>query len=352
MTTSPTLEGFRAIFRRPSLGLAEIAWRWSIGFAASLLLIFSILTYLNTLPVTAAELLLLRTGQPVFILKALARIFNGTGPRLVVAIAITMLALTLAWTFAATASRLAIVQALLDYLQNLSAQRRERKLPFAQAPHSGRPFRTLFVLNCLRVILAAAACVGTVGALLLAGFASSDANPAPGSAVLIFLMLFLLVWLAWSAVNWLLSLAAVFAVADRCDTFTAIGAAMHLCVVRAGAVAAAGAWFGGAHLIAFLVASSVVAFPLALTGVLPNGVVVGGVLFTTLLYFAAVDFLYTGRLAAYAAIVEFPPAPAAPMFRASPLPTMDHRQLLLDLTSRVDADELILSDLPRRPEDI
>ena len=73
---SPTLEGFRAIFRRPSLGLAEIAWRWSIGFAVSLLLIFSVLTYLNTLPVTAAELLLLRTGQPVFILQSACAYFQ------------------------------------------------------------------------------------------------------------------------------------------------------------------------------------------------------------------------------------------------------------------------------------
>jgi len=31
---SPTLEGFRATFRRPSLTLAEIAWRWTVGALA------------------------------------------------------------------------------------------------------------------------------------------------------------------------------------------------------------------------------------------------------------------------------------------------------------------------------
>ena len=36
---SPTLEGFRILFRRPSLVMAEISWRWTFGLAliASLL---------------------------------------------------------------------------------------------------------------------------------------------------------------------------------------------------------------------------------------------------------------------------------------------------------------------------
>ena len=49
------------MLRRPSLGLAEIAWRWSLSFAAVLLLFFSFVEYLDTLPVTEADLLLLRS---------------------------------------------------------------------------------------------------------------------------------------------------------------------------------------------------------------------------------------------------------------------------------------------------
>lgn len=64
---SPTLEGFRAILQRPSFGLAEITWRWSFGAAAGLLLGFSFFEYLDTLPVSRGDLLLLRTAQPVLI---------------------------------------------------------------------------------------------------------------------------------------------------------------------------------------------------------------------------------------------------------------------------------------------
>ena len=42
---SPTLEGFRAAFRRPSLTFAEIAWRWSFGAAAVALFAFALLEY-------------------------------------------------------------------------------------------------------------------------------------------------------------------------------------------------------------------------------------------------------------------------------------------------------------------
>src|ERR1700728_85383 len=49
---SPTLEGFRTILLRPSFRFAEIAWRWSSGAAAGLLLVFSCYQSLDTLPVS------------------------------------------------------------------------------------------------------------------------------------------------------------------------------------------------------------------------------------------------------------------------------------------------------------
>ena len=53
---SPTAEGFRAAFRRPSLTLAEITWRWAVGATASALCLFGLIEYLRTLPVNNAEL--------------------------------------------------------------------------------------------------------------------------------------------------------------------------------------------------------------------------------------------------------------------------------------------------------
>ena len=83
---SPTLEGFHILFRLPSLTLAEIAWRWSFGLAVVALLVISFREYLSTLPVTAAEMLMLRTRQPALILQAIARILQGARPRAVSAV--------------------------------------------------------------------------------------------------------------------------------------------------------------------------------------------------------------------------------------------------------------------------
>src|SRR5712692_12010628 len=118
---SPTLEGFRAIFRQPSFGLAEIAWRWSYGVAAGLLVTFSFLEYLGTLAVTRKERFLLRTRQPVLISQAIAHIFRGSAPRMVAAIIVLALALALAWIGIASLGRAATVKALLDYFRESDA---------------------------------------------------------------------------------------------------------------------------------------------------------------------------------------------------------------------------------------
>src|SRR3979490_2378233 len=104
---SPTLEGFQAMFRLPSLGVAEIAWRWSFGLAVGALLAFSFREYLVTLPVTAGEMLLLRSRQPALILQAIAPIFPGSGSGAVAAAIVLMLALTLAWVVLASLGRAA-----------------------------------------------------------------------------------------------------------------------------------------------------------------------------------------------------------------------------------------------------
>ena len=78
---SPTLEGFRTISRVPSLGFAEIAWRWSFAVAVGAFLIFGALQFLDTLPVTAGEIALLRTRQPALVARAISHIVRGSAPR-------------------------------------------------------------------------------------------------------------------------------------------------------------------------------------------------------------------------------------------------------------------------------
>jgi hypothetical protein len=338
---SPTLEGFRTIFRRPSFGLAEIAWRWSFGAAASLLLVFSFFEYLDTLPVSNGDLLLLRTRQPVLISRAVLHILRGSAFRLVETAFLLALALGAAWVVIASLGRAATVKALLAHFREedvLSPHHHEENI---------WRLSSLFGLNFFRLGATLAAAVGCLGAILLGLAASRPSDPAPGSALVIILTVTLLVWLAWSTLNWFLSLAAIFVVAHGRDTFGAIVAVIDLCQKRPGSVFAAGTWFGFAHLTTFVVASSLVGFPLGFAPILPAGMVLGGVLIVTLLYFAITDFLYIGRLAAYVAIVELPESPVETESATPPFPrTGTYLSTDIPPSPAVDASELILSDVP------
>jgi hypothetical protein len=260
--------------------------------------------------------------------RALARIFQGSSPRVILASLILIPALGLAWMILGSLGRAATLKALVRYFRDDSAS----------STPLGTPVRSLIGLNFFRLAATFAAIVGCLGAILLAASASSPKDPSPGSAFLIFLMLFMLVWLAWLTLNWFLSLSSVFVISDGQDTFGALSAAVNLCRNRTGSVFAAGTWFGLAHLTAFFIATSIVAFPLALTGILPAGVVLGGVLLVSLLYFAVADFLYIGRLAAYVAIVELPVPIDVPAIVQWPVPTIEP-------ATTIDKDELILSDV-------
>jgi len=104
-TPSPTLEGFGAILHRPACGLAEIAWRWTFGFAAGSLIIFSVAEYLNTLTISPAQLFLLKTHHPILVLQTLAAIFRGSAGRVASAVVVLVLALALAWIVIASIGR-------------------------------------------------------------------------------------------------------------------------------------------------------------------------------------------------------------------------------------------------------
>jgi hypothetical protein len=151
--------------------------------------------------------------------------------------------------------------------------------------------------------------------------------------------------LAWSFLNWILSLAAIFAVAEGSLTFGSISKAVDLWRVRSVSVLAASTWFGLAHFFVFVIACSIIAVPLGFAGVLPPAIVLGGVLLIVLLYFAAADFLYAGRMAAYVAMIQ---SPLEPIAQPDPPPLLldrDHPANPPAPITRVDRDELILSDI-------
>ena len=328
---SPTLEGFRAAFRRPSLTLAEITWRWTVGAVAWALLLFSFIEYLDSLPVTNADAALLWTRQPLLVARAVAHILRGSLNRAVLAVLLALAALSLLWIAAASLGRAATVRVLLDYFR-IDVCRDDSTTYDAIKP---RPLRSLIGLNFLRVALGLAALPAFAGAAILVSFTSPAAKPHPGVAFLLFLPLAALICLVCWALNWLLSLAGIFAIRDGNDVLSTLFAAVTFIREYWGPVFAVSTWTGVAHLAAFSLATTAVSLPLAFIRVGPARLIVGAVIFVTLAYFAVADWLYMARLAGYVCIAEMPKTRAESVTLPTPPPR-----------TSIDRDELIVSDVP------
>lgn len=347
---SPTAEGFRTAFRQPLLTIGEISWRWVVGATAVSVLFYGFFEYLSSLPVNGGELLFLRSRQPYLVAKAIAHILRGSLSRVVLSVTLAAMLLGLLWMIAGALGRIATVRALIDYFREYVARISARTSGDSEAlqPGAGRDsvsFPALLRLNFLRTCLVIAGVLGFVGAAILAGLASPDSHPRPGLAFLLFVPIAALVALLWWGLNWLLSLASIFAVRDGEDVIGAISAAVALCRRRAGAVAAVSTWTGLAHLVAFVGATTVVSIPMGFAPIVPGRLVLLAMILITLAYFALADWLYMARLAGYVCIAEMPevlwtPPPITQLPVSSP-PTIES-----PLQTTIDREELILSDVP------
>ena len=355
-TWSPTLEGFRTVFRRPALSLAEVIWRWSFGLAACILCSLALLEYLNTLPVSNFDLLLLRTAHPLLVAQAFSHILQGSALRLAYTCVILFSALTVLWIALAAFGRGATLSPLLQYIRQRARSFLPESIAEAVALNAAAPalssfrshMRSLIGLHFLRAALALAACAAFIGAVIVTGFASPKNHPHPGMVFLLSSILTLLVWILWSSVSWFLSTASIFVVREDDDTFGALSAAADLFREHFGPILAVSSWFAGAHLVLLVVAASAVSFPLAFVRVVPPGLVLCAVLIFTLAYFAAVDALNIGRLAAYVAILEAPPVSKtspSPLLGTPSGPQAPMSPVQLE-SACVDQDETILSDIP------
>lgn len=289
---TPVRDGFRAIWRQPSVFFAELSWRWSWGGAAILLAGLALFEYLHTLIVTPTDLMLLKLKHPLAVSRALADIFHGSGPRVIRTAIVLIPAVAFLWALLGAIGRFVTLRALIV-----------RVMPDWTAEPSS--LRALIGVHALRVALALAGFVSLLGAAVVASFVSTPKNPHAGLALLLFVPLVILISLVWSSVNWFLSVASVFVVRDGEDTFGSIAEAVDFCRRCGGKISAVGFWFGAMHLIAFVIGATVVMYPLAVASLVPPAVTLALMGVITLVYFAVADWLYVARLAGYLAVVEW-----------------------------------------------
>ncbi len=267
--------------------------------AACLLAIVSVLGYLNAVPISWHEQLLVQSGEPLLALAGVAHALRGSALRFTAGMIVTGTAVAVLWIFGAALGRLITLRALL--------------------PEARGRFRSLLGLSFLRAGLFLAALLSAVGALMLA----ASPGPAGGAAprVVFAALLIACVWLVWALLNWLLSLAAIFVAGDQQDTFGAVGAAADLIGSKFGDVVLTSLPFVLLHYLALgaAIASGVLIFDL-MTRVSPAAAwalpaIAAG-------YFAYADFLYIARLAAYVSLAV-PGSEPSVVPKPAPFPSPD-----------------------------
>lgn len=325
---SPTAEGFRLIFRRPAIPLAEIAWRWSFAAAFWFLGASFLLEYADSLPANRVDRLLLGTRQPELILRALHRILHGSALRFTAGGIVLAIGLLVVWIVLSSLGRAATLKAMMDALEITSSPDTPRKT-----------VSSVLALNFLRAAIVLAAIIAAIGTVLIASGVWASTHMSGSGAARLWLLLLVSVWTAWAMVNWVLSTSSLFVAVDHASTLTAISSTLGWYRDRLGSVLAAGVWFGLVHGGAFLTACSAAFSVLGMAHILGVGPTLFLEFVIIAVYCAVADLLYIGRLTAYLAIMRRGDSFDLPEPQAPPVFPSNER-------TAIDQNELILSDVP------
>jgi hypothetical protein len=323
---SPTFVGFRLLVRRPLIFFAEITWRWTLAVAAWALGLAFAFEYLDSLPVKTVDRLLLYTGQPVLIAQAIRRIFSGSSIRLVEAAILVAFGLAIAWIVLASLGRLAVLRSMCEELD---------------IPTGGsHGFGSLVFLNFVRAALVLATKLAAAASLFFASSLWASTHIRFVDAARLVLVLIFVIWLAWAVLNWLLSAAAIYVIAEGKNSLDAIGSVIRLIQARTAGILATSAVFGVIHLAAFAMAAGTVLVVLPVAIARPVAL---PLLFAVVFAYCFVaDLLYTGRLASYLFLAQGgDELPAWMAMRGAP-PSPNAGAI-----NSIDKDEVILSDAPQ-----
>jgi hypothetical protein len=290
--------GFSIAFHRPAVFAAELAWRWAFGAAAILLISYSVLLFLASIPVSDRDLLGLSGVIPGMIPSALAHIFNGSGPKIVRLLCALIAGIGLLWWLASAFGRAVVLQELVP----------QRKQSARDA------IRILLHFNLLRALLSILALIACAGAfalasrMALAGQAvDQPRSAAPDASVfyLVFLPLAIIAGWLWSTFNWHLTLAPIVALGTGSGVTDSISKTAALVLRQGRQFFWVGLVFG---LLRLIVAGVFLFFAMgtfAVLAQLATGLAVAGLAVVALCYFAIADFLTIARLAAYERILEW-----------------------------------------------
>lgn len=287
MPSNALRQGFRQVLQDPGLLLIEIAWRWTFGAIAVLVLLLSMFVLLGSVFVDPRRLEAASALTPLQMVQTVAATLTALGGALTRVSLLAALLLTICWIFMSAFGRRATL--------------------VRPALFPGATLRTCFAVSAVRAAVTLGAILAWMLAGILAGLAGSstrDTLPNPAVILGIGIPALLLIVTVWSVLNWYFSLAPLFPestfpgkpgiqittavwdfVRSRRDELLEISVVIG--IVRA-------VIFVAAMMLSFAV-SAVITNP---------RVLVGDLVAVALLYFLAGDFLYMVRLVAYGNLID------------------------------------------------
>src|SRR6266849_7126149 len=201
--------GWRLARENPKLVLLEVAWRWSFGLLALLLLWWAIVSVLHRVTISDADWAALRSLNLHDTPQTLAKIVVLFWEDFLLMLAALLSALALAWMITATWGRAATLYILTERNNT----------------------RAVAGLTLLRILLFLATLLATVFAVEGAAWVSTPAADAAEPNWMLYLLMVLialpLIMTAWGILYWVLSLAPLFAVREQKGAFTSLAAAFR-----------------------------------------------------------------------------------------------------------------------------
>ena len=279
---NPITQGIRAVWRDPVIFLAEILWRWSFAILACWLIFSAGVVLLGPLHAGNAWDSAWRSRDPQRLGQLLLTVLLLLGSKAILAALVVPLAIALLWSILSGMGRSVTVKRLRAGLTSL-------------------PLRSIFVLQILRafvtwfslVLLIAA----TFGEALIA-----TRGPKP-DLLLYYLMMMpsvVLIGLFWLVFNWYLSLAAIFG--REGQSFRgALRQARQTVRLQRSDFAGTGFIFLLFRAVLLLIVGAILGLNSGMVGLAPQ-TYFALLTVVALLYFAASDFLYMSRMAAYLAL--------------------------------------------------
>jgi hypothetical protein len=280
---SPIRYGFDAVKGAPAVAAIEIAWRWTFGVIATVLLVFGVRAFLAGLNVSPGDEQAIRGSDPSTAAAALAHLFQQQGvlQRFFEIAGAVLVPTVLVWIVAATFGRIAVLKRLLG-AANIEAS----AVLYLTIARAGLLFACIVLWYLWMVICAFISMTG-------------EAPNYPLYLLLSFVALPVIA-IGWGILNWILSFAPLFVARDAVGAMESYHRALQLAREERAEFVSVTSWLGFPRIAAMVLVLILAAIALfAIESAVFASVVLTVV---TLVYCAFADYLYVVRLAAYSYI--------------------------------------------------